>query len=190
MNKKSLILIVILGIVFLVFLVFIILRPTRNADIVQKPLFPEYSALKVGDDLEDSLSGKQISDQKPLGNEQTEYIINSGTSLRDNLVVSEKGKVVYERIVTQYRNKEGPKIEDIKASYGDADRIIPGGSKFYGRSFTYHIYATKGFSVIVDSFNGIVQEIRIFTPIGVEEYISKWGNDVENNPVLEEDLGY
>jgi hypothetical protein len=124
-----------------------------------------------------------------------EYSFQSEIDARPATIVTDKnGTVIFERILTP----EEPDatgytlISDFKNKYGEPDRDI-GGSHFYEWAIHTYIYASKGFALVGNPNTDEVFEIHNFQPMTVDEYITKFGEDLdpgaEHQPETWEDTG-
>ena len=110
---------------------------------------------------------------------QTQYNYESQLNNRSNQIITSGGKVIFERELTP-ENPTTPgyaTISQVKAQFGEPDRVIKG-SKFYGFPLEQYIYSKKGFAMVANPYNNEVYEFSFFTPMSVEEYVSKYGDDI------------
>lgn len=177
-NKKIFLLIAgcVLGFLLLIFLQIQEARETARQDktaslspFLQAPLGTQESAMVK------RLSG--LKETKKLGSNSTEYIYQAPVNARDNLVVTKNQKVIFEQAVTIQKNYIHPTISSYTEKYGQPEKVITG-SKTYGESEAFYIYATKGFTLIVHVASNEVDAIQTYEPTTVTHYLAMWGQEI------------
>jgi hypothetical protein len=145
-----------------------------------------------------NISGNKISDEVREGNEEsiderpgiikretlpdktTLYTFNSKNPTRPHIIIAKDGHdIFFQRTVTNPRFPV--KITDYTESYGPAKWIFKG-SNFYGPLFQSYIYPELGFAFIGNPTSGEVMEQHVFPPTKVEDYVSKYGDDIPAQP--------
>lgn len=122
--------------------------------------------------------GLQKKESLPDGT--TRYTFESPDSERPHLIIS-KGThdILFQRTLTLPNFPV--KISDYTNSYGNPKWIFKG-SEFYGPDAQSYIYPELGFAFIGNSKTGDVLEQHTFPPMRVEDYVSKYGDDIPSQP--------
>jgi hypothetical protein len=107
------------------------------------------------------------------------YIYSSPRDGRQNIIITQKDKPIFQSIVTHSRFPI--RLSTITKRYGPAKWIFKG-SIFYGADAQTHIYPEIGIALITRPHTNEFLEQHIFTPIKVEEYVSKYGDDIPAQP--------
>lgn len=118
---------------------------------------------------------------------------------RDTLVITapkqgggagdNEGMVVYKKFNTVTESRIHPSLEKYLNLYGTPD-VVKKGSTEYGPHQTFYIYASKGFMLSANPFTYELDEIHVFLPTTIDDYMSKWGHKyISANPRGPEILG-
>lgn len=141
---------------------------------IQKTAPGEFINLELLEKQKDYLS-KEIVDEN-----NQKFSFKSEILPRPNIVlVSPDSKVLFERLILPSDRKSlgYATLSEIKTKRGEAERVIKG-SKFYDWAIETHIYASKGFAVIVNPKTNEVYEMHFFNPSSIEVYIQTYGEDL------------
>lgn len=178
------------GILTIVVIISALLTPTKPAVTKPSPSPSQITLTLPGKTTESQVTSfKNIKSKAVLENGVTVYTYPSNTTVKDNEIQTQNGVVIFERNITSYIEDPNLTSQNYMQQLGTPERVIEHGSRFYGSSSKYLIFASKGTTLIVDSFNDKVLEIQKYQPMSVDEYIQKWGSDItyDQKP---EDLGY
>lgn len=110
-------------------------------------------------------------------NNQKVYSLSSTLPARDNQIISQKGIVIFTRTVTLKPDYSYPQLKEYQ-NIGKPEQEISG-SAYYGKFEKTFIYASKGIAIIANPYNGDVEEIQMFAPMTVDQYIQQWGQDMK-----------
>lgn len=147
---------------------------------------------RIGETKEESIASQpDLISKREVSNSETEYSFKSPRTSRvspqisrNNEIVTENGVVVFERIVTTDQTN----LLDFKKILGEPE-ITYQGSKYYGKFETLYLYPDKGVALLGNPFSGEIDEVQIFLPTTKEEYLVKWGQDLDTDSSTMEDLG-
>jgi len=134
---------------------------------------------KYGDDI---IFNNQQSAQKKetLTGGAIKYTLSSSSPDRPNIVITTgSGYPIFQRFLIS--QSPGIKTSIFTKIYGQP-RWIFKGSILYGSSASYYIYADYGFALIVNSQTDQVLEEQTFSPMKIEDYIKKYGDDIAAYP--------
>lgn len=160
--------------------------PTPSARLI-KP----YDQLKtlIGITKEEQLPNfSNFKNKTTLPDNKVQYNYESLLPSRNDIVITDNGVAVFERLVTVTSNYEHPRLSHFRSKYGEAEREIAG-STHYGALEKVYIYASRGFALVANPFTEEVDEIHYFLPTAIDKYISAWGQDIKENQTTEEKLG-
>lgn len=130
----------------------------------------------------------QIKNKLVLENGGLSYSIESKLEERPSLVLFRNNLAQFEMIVVlgDRSAAENPRLSNLVLQYGLPEKEIKG-SRFYGNHMTTYIYAAKGFALIANSYTDEVDELQIFTPTSVDNYLKTYGEDIgEREEILED----
>lgn len=179
---------VVLALILTFIITFLLLKPQKN--LISTPqsmpdFVSPYIQTMVGKTTTDQLDEMPDLEDKIASGSYMMYRFKSPIIPRDNVVITNNGKVIFERAVTiDDKLTEYPKINPYFETYGSPDSVIRG-SRFYGKYTTHYIYASKGFTLIASPFTGEIYEINIYEPTTVADYLKNWGADVYSAPLIE-----
>lgn len=152
------------------------ITPTVNINSIQGPE-NSFQEATVKDSPE-NLPG--IQNKEVLQDNMIRYIYSSPNPNRPNILITRNGQtIVFQRTLTS--PGLSIKITDYIESYGVAKWIFKG-SVFYGPSVQTYIYPERGFAFIGNPTTGEVLEQHVFQPLKVEEYVSRYGEDIPAQP--------
>lgn len=178
--KNRITLVVLILIVFAVLLYFLTpnipqqtLRPTPSptSNIVSTLFTTTIGTNQAQIEQLANLKNKETKDN------QTNYSFSTPAQTRDDLIITEGGKVIFERKVTVEPNFAHPVLSETLAPLGTPEKEFKG-SYYYGEEFITYIYPSKGISVVGNPLSNEVYEINQFKPMTVEEYEKQWGTDL------------
>lgn len=134
---------------------------------------------EIAEGNEESLEnrpGLQKTERLQDGSVKNYY--TSPVSNRPNIIVSKgPNEILFQRSVT---DPSFPvKITDYIYVYGSAKWIFKG-SKFYGSQAQTHVYPDSGIAFIARPQTGEVLEQHIFQPMLIDDYVKKYGDDIQN----------
>jgi hypothetical protein len=134
----------------------------------------------IGKTTERELSG--FIKKELLPNGSIRYVFSSLSSARPNEIIVRNGVVIFERIIIPAKKGDlgYATISDFISKFGNPERAIRG-SNFYGWAWTTYIYASRGFSFIANPNTDEVFEIQLYEPTKVDDYIEKYGQDINPN---------
>jgi len=108
------------------------------------------------------------------------YTFTSPVANRPNIIItSGQNNILFRRTVTDPALPI--KISDYTDSNGQPKFVFKG-SNFYGIQAQTYIYAELGIAFIADPQTSKVFEQHTFTPMRVEEYVKKYGDDIQSYP--------
>lgn len=142
--------------------------------------FPIFSGIKVGEDFgkEKEAELKPVSKtDRPEGG--IEYTVKGFDPLRNDTVLTKNNKVEFIRINTRFSDNP-PLLSDFLKKYGEPERVIAG-SNYFGFNVSTYIYSSSGFSYLANPSTDWVYEMQFFEASSVDEYINKYGQDVNPN---------
>ncbi len=152
--------------------------PDKGALIIQAQNISPLKKTHIGITTEEEL--KSIPNISQNGNT---YSYPSPLILRPNEVIVENGVVVFEKVLIP-EDQEGPyfkTVTSLKNAIGDPDGIIKG-SAYYDWYAQTLIYSQLGLAAITNPYTDEVFEIHFFEPTSVENYISRFGGDIQESP--------
>lgn len=188
-----------------VFLNFSSPRPTKQLekDTGPKVIYPQppsqeasqqekaYSTIKIGETTNEQL--KQLPELKGehVKGNQTEFSFKSAR-YNDNIVITENGVVVFKKVITiDPQTWQHPPLSSYLNAYGTPEAEFTGSSA-YGSRFKTYVYPSKGLAFIGNPTPDELYEIQVFEPTTLEQYRSKWGQDINEELAKEdreEDIG-
>lgn len=146
-------------------------------------IFPLQKTL-IGQSIDRTTGGKlDIKNQEATEDGRLIFSLNSQNPLRADQVITKDDKVIFERIYIP-ESKSDPNhllISTVIAKYGQPEKIFKG-SRLWGHFVTTYIYSGKGVAFIGNPNTDEVYELQIFEPVSVEEYIQKYGDDINQSP--------
>lgn len=131
----------------------------------------------------------QVKDKRTLANSDLEYSLDSKLQARPDQIIFHNNLAQFERTVVLGKTNASNylKISDQIIKYGPAEKIIRG-SKFYGYFRDTYIYATRGFAFIANTNADEIFEIQLFNPTSLDNYLSKYGDDIQENKGIKEGI--
>lgn len=148
---------------------------TENISALQKTL-PGQTKLGEVEKLPGLLKKETIE-----GN-QTKYSFQSPLELRPEEIITLNGIVVFEQVLTPEDPLESgyATMSEYVQKYGEPEEKITG-SKFYGWNIVTYVYAKNGFAIIGNVYTDEAYEITVFQPTSLENYLNRWGKDLDPN---------
>ena len=124
--------------------------------------------------------GTGLQSKVTLSDGTTKYTFESPVAGRPNTTITsgEENNILFERSVIP-QNQNTPAISEYLNAYGQTNNVITG-SRFYGSSAQTYIYAEKGVAFIASPQTGKVLELHTFVPTSRDNYIQKYGEDIQN----------
>lgn len=191
MQKISLMTIIIFGVVLIVISVIVVVILTQG----NKAGPPSNSALHISPLQKSTIGQIPNTDLTTLPNfiksekkeDQTIWSYRTHNPFRsDEVITNNQGFVVFEKITIPENNTTtgSIKISTFIQQHGEAERTIQGSADYGPFSNTY-VYAGKGFTVIANPSTGTVQEIQLYQPLSVDEYLKTYGGTIETEHVPE-----
>lgn len=156
-----------------------IITPEENPNLTSGPLPKTTPRPREGAETEvEDIPGLQNKETLPDGT--IKYIFTSHIPERPNIILA-KGEhdVLFQRSITLESHQV--RISHYTDAYGQAKWIFKG-SSFYGPSAQTYIYPERGFAFIGNPTTGEVLEQHVFQPLKVEEYVSRYGEDIPAQP--------
>lgn len=203
-NKRILILIFVLVVVLFIVILIKLFTGPKQEKIETKPsetpststqvnrlnrIVPEYIKTVAGITTRDEVENlADLSSKKELPQGGTEYRFYSPEIGRENIIVVQNEKVSFERAITVDKDSVHPKLSLFKSIYGEANKVF-GGSSYYGKFIQTLLYTNLGVGLIVNPFTDEVFEIHQFTPTSAEDYLSLWGDEIDSNQGVVEEIG-
>lgn len=107
------------------------------------------------------------------------YTFTSPLLARPERIITKNDRVIFESILTpESPNAIGyASVDDYVAQFGQPEAILQG-SKFYGWHMQGYVYASKGFTLIVNPFTQEVFEIHVYQPMTTDNYVKYYGDDI------------
>jgi hypothetical protein len=135
--------------------------------------------LSAGDiELENLKKSPELISCSDLAESITRCELRSPLVARPNLVVIKEGKLLYKRtITTPLANGRLPSFGNLSSGLGAAGQVQKG-SRFFGAQFQTYIFASKGVTLIANPETGEVQEVQVYQPSSVSEYLTTHGEDI------------
>lgn len=127
----------------------------------------------------------EIASSSALTSTKTLYTFKSTETLQSHTVITVNGTVAFEKGTLIQPGLKLNKISDYLASYGAPEKTLTGSKKF-GQFENTYVYATKGFALVGNPFTDEVDQLQSFIPTTVEQYISEWGQDIDQKPNIKE----
>ncbi|MBI2022342.1 hypothetical protein HYS97_00620 [Candidatus Daviesbacteria bacterium] len=185
--KRILILITVLIVVFLA-LVFLAFKKPAEETLPVKSFNP-LEKTQVGKTRESDIEVQFSPAKKFIATRSGEMVfeLESISPLRPDEIRAKEGLVIFERI----RLPENPSqigystISSFKVQFGQPEKTIKG-SKFYGPLFETLIYSSKGVTIIGNPFTDEIFEVQRYTPTSIEDYINRYGEDIEEGVTVKE----
>lgn len=173
----------ILVILIIVLTVFVALQtPSEPTPPPETKIIP-LQKTKVGQSFtpQTESSLKIINKEATVGG--TIYSLDSQNPIRTDQIITQNNQVVFERVYIP-ENPNDPNhllISTLVQKYGQPESIIQG-SKTWGPYINLYLYAGKGIAFIGNPNTDEVYELQTFKPLSTEEYIQKYGDDINTNP--------
>jgi hypothetical protein len=170
--------VIILGIIIVIIQ---ILQDDTNTKITTSPQVPQeinpVFQTKINETPENIIKEMDnIKTTRPVA-QGTEYSFPSLNLSSDNTIITNNNTVIFEKRFTADANFKHPELSYYLSLLGDPEAMIPG-SKIYGTSVNYYIYAAKGVTVIGRPFSDEVEEIQQYQPTTVDDYVKLWGENI------------
>lgn len=124
-----------------------------------------------------------IINKEASGEETLIYSLNSKNPLRTDQIITQNEKIVFERIYIP-EDPSDPNhllISVMIAKYGQPEKVIQG-SKLWGPFMNTYIYNNTGMAFIGNPNTDEVYELQNFTPLSLDEYIRRYGDDIDETP--------
>lgn len=112
-----------------------------------------------------------------LPNIGNQYLYSSVRTHRDDAIIVDKDRVLFERKIVNPNLDKFNKVSGFVKKYGEPEAKFQG-SNYYGEFEDTYVYASKGIAFLVNPFSGSIDEIQSFSPTTVEEYKRLWGKDI------------
>ncbi len=150
-------------------------KETLNQPINTATLSP-YNKSQIGDIVSPALTQKaNYIGEKTLDDGSVEYSFKPISGGSNDLVIVKDGIVIFEKTTPINERLEYPSVEDYLNKLGTAEKIIQGSKD--GNPFTvFHIFASKGVTLMSNPATKELYQIHTFLPTTFEEYMVKWGN--------------
>lgn len=173
--------------------------PSGDQDLYPTPYPLSSPLLPKASEIQKTTIGRtteQDVEQLPERIEKTEnpdgsstYTFTSPLTARPERIITKNDRVVFESILTpESPNAVGySTVDEYSSQYGQPEAVLQG-SKFYGWHMHVLVYATKGFSLIVNPFTQEIFEVHVYQPMSTDNYVKYYGDDVSPNsePPLEQ----
>lgn len=148
----------------------------KDSDIDISPV--EDFASYFDEDKDEPIEGFQNKELLPDGS--TKYVFTSSKVGRSEItIMDDKNQTVFQSVVIP--SSSPLLLKGFLDQFGNPKWIFKG-SIFYGSVAQVYIYPDLGFALISDSETGGILEQHIFTPMKIEEYIKKYGEDIPSYP--------
>ena len=147
-----------------------------------------YSTIKIGETTINEVKQlPEIKNQQVKGN-QTEFSFNSGR-YNDNKIITENGLVIFKNIITvDPETWQHPPLSSYLKVYGQPEAEYTG-SNTYGSRFKTYLYPSKGLAFIGNPGPDELYEIQVFEPLTLDQYLNKWGSDINETLETEHNEG-
>jgi len=147
-----------------------------------------YETIKIGETTSEEVKKlPELKGEQVKGN-QIEFAFKSGR-FNDNTVITENGVVVFKKIVTvDQQTWQHPPLSSYLGAYGKPEAEFTG-SNTYGSRFKTYIFPSKGLAFIGNPVPDELYEIQVFEPTTLEQYRSKWGQDINEQLINEQEEG-
>lgn len=155
-------------------------QPTINPTANPSPL-PNSSNINTREEMEGNVEKRPgLLSKETLPDSTTRYMFTSQNKDRPNIIIA-KGteEIMFQRAITPPQFPV--KITSYTKVHGNAKWIFKG-SEFYGLEAQSYVYPDLGFAFIGNLKTGEVLELHTFQPMRVEDYVSKYGDDIPAQP--------
>lgn len=116
------------------------------------------------------------------------YAVSSPLITRTNTLVTDNSNtILFKRTIFLSSNVTLPRFGEYTKKYGQPEKEVVG-SKYYGSTMVTKIYARQGVTLIGNPNTQEVYELQEYTSMSVEEYISTYGDDIDQNKNTHEAL--
>lgn len=135
---------------------------------------------KITPDVEKRLD---LIDKQASSEGTTIYSLNSQNTIRTDQIITQNDQIIFQRTYVP-ENPNDPNhllISKMLEKYGEPDKTIQG-SRLWGPFMKTYIYNTKGIAFIGNPNTDEVYEFQNFTLISLEEYLQKYGDDIDETP--------
>lgn len=183
-KTKLLLLALLIGIV-LITIFLALLDPAQESIIPtqQNLVFPLQRTIpgqKISQEAEKRLdiTKKETSDEG-----KSIYSLQSQNPIRTDQIITQNNQVIFERIYVP-ENPNDPNhllISSMLEKYGQPEKTVQG-SKLWGPFIMLYVYSSKGLAFIGNPNTNEVYELQTFTPLSAEEYIQRYGDDIDESP--------
>ena len=176
------------GLVVLIIIITILLAlQTSPSQEINPPLksspLPLQKA-KIGE----KISSKIENNFKIINKEATDegkviYSLDSKNPIRTDQIITQNNQVIFQRVYVP-ENPNDPNhllISTMLRKYGTPEKTVQG-SKLWGHLIVLYIYSSNGVAFIGNPNTDEVYELQTFTPLSVDEYIQKYGDDIDETP--------
>lgn len=111
------------------------------------------------------------------------YSLNSQNPIRTDQIITRNEQIVFQRtyIPEDPSDPSHLLISAMIEKHGQPEKVIQG-SKLWGPFMNNYIYNTKGLAFIGNPNTDEVYELQNFTPLSLDEYIQKYGDDIDETP--------
>lgn len=153
-----------------------------DIDISREPTLSGYSEIIIGETSSEAIVKLPgLLETKTLSNGNVQFEFASTDTLRNNLVETEKDRAIFKRVVSiTPGDYQTPDVITYTQTYGASEFEFTGSNR-YGPYFITYIYPSRGFALIFNPYTNEVYEIQSFKPVSLEEYRSRWGQDINEN---------
>lgn len=162
-------------------------QTSKTAGGISGPTLSSYNKTVIGENAPNFESDPSFKNKKLLSPGVTQYDFFSVDQLNDDTIITNNGRVVYEKAITVDNNYIHPTISSFEQKFGKPQRIIKG-SKTNGPFESFYIYASKGFTLIGNPYTDEVNQIQTYPPMSLDEYIQKWGEEIDKTPSTKENI--
>lgn len=155
-------------------------KPTNlNKPSITKDL-PIFKEIQIGQiiDKTKEVELKPIN-KTALPDGNIEYDLKGFDPLRNDAAITQNNKVEFIRTNTRFSDNP-PLLSDYLKKYGNPEKTV-NGSNYFGFNVSTYIYASSGFAYIANPSTNWVYEIQFFQPTTVDDYMNKYGQDINPN---------
>lgn len=176
------------GLIVLIVTVTILLAlqttPNEGINSVPKSSTLPLQKAKIGQKLPSKIENNfNIINKEATDAGKVIYSLDSQNPIRTDQIITQNNQVIFQRVYIP-ENPNDPNhllISNMISEYGATEKTVQG-SKLWGPFITLYIYSNKGIAFIGNPNTDEVYELQTFSPLSVEEYIQKYGDDINQTP--------
>jgi hypothetical protein len=155
----------------------------RRTSTPESPALP-LQKIKIGEKVPSNIENNfNITSKEATTEGKVIYSLESQNAIRTDQIITQNNQVIFQRVYVP-ESPNDPNhllISSMISRYGTPEKTIQG-SKLWGPFIMLYIYSNKGLAFIGNPNTDEVYELQTFSPTSVDDYIQKYGDDIDNTP--------